>query len=149
MVVELGGCRPDESLTMVKAYLFEMLNVPAIVGTLLHHHELIRAMFWRTFTTRYRASALGLIWALVQPISLMIVYTIVFAYFLNVRFANSDNPLIFPLYLLCGQLAWGAFYESTMQATGLIRSNTNLVKRVVFPLEILPITAAMKDRKST
>lgn len=69
---------------------------------------------------------------------MMIVYTFVFSTFLKVRFGSDDSPFTFAVYLLCGLLPWNAFSEGILQSTSLIRTNQNLVKRVLFPLEILP-----------
>lgn len=70
---------------------------------------------------------------------MMVIYTFVFSTFLNVRFGSSDSPFTFSVFLLCGLLPWNAFSESFNGSTTLIKGNVNLVKRVVFPLEVLPL----------
>ena len=74
---------------------------------------------------------------------MMVIYTVVFSGFFNIRFNKSDSPFTFAVYLLCGLLPWTAFAESFAQANTLIRQNSNLVKRVVFPLEILPFSMVL------
>lgn len=118
-------------------------DIPGVVRNLARHAELIRTMFWRDFTARYRASFGGLVWSVIQPLVMMAVYTLVFSTFLNVRFATNADPWTFPIYLLCGMLAWTSFSESLTISTNVIRTNINFVKRVVFPLEILPLNATL------
>ena len=121
----------------------EATDVPNVVRNLVRHAELIRTMFWRDFTARYRASFGGLVWSVVQPLVMMAVYTLVFSTFLQVRFATDADPWSFPVYLLCGMLAWTSFSESMAVSTNVIRANINFVKRVVFPLEILPLNVTL------
>ena len=74
---------------------------------------------------------------------MMVIYTLVFSSFLKIKFGIDDSPYSFAIYLLCGLLPWTAFSETIMGSTDLIRSNINLVKRVVFPLHTLPVTLVL------
>ena len=116
-----------------------IINIPGMAKNLFRHREIIRILTWRDFQARFRGSAFGAIWSVIQPLLTMVIYTLVFSSFLQVRFGNSDSPYVFSVYLLCGLLPWTAFAEGINTSTTLIRSNSNLVKRVVFPLEVLPI----------
>ena len=100
-------------------------------------------MTWRGFTARYRGSFGGLFWSVFQPLVMMVIYTVVFSLFLKVKFATDESPFSFSVYLLCGLLPWQAFSEGLSASTTVVRSNVNLVKRVVFPLEILPLNLAL------
>jgi lipopolysaccharide transport system permease protein len=124
-------------------YAREFFDLPGLARNLGRHRELIRTMTWRDFTARYRGSFGGLFWSVFQPLVMMAVYTVVFSLFLKVKFATDASPLNFSVYLLCGLLPWQAFSEGLSRSTGVIRSNVNLVKRVVFPLEILPVNLAL------
>lgn len=73
----------------------------------------------------------------------MVIYTVVFSLFLKVKFTTDASPLTFSIYLLCGLLPWHAVSEGLSGSTSVIRVNVNLVKRVVFPLEILPMNLAL------
>lgn len=117
----------------------EICNIPAIIRNLLIHRELIIKLSWRDFKARYQGSFGGILWAIIQPLTMMVIYTFVFSTFLNVRFGSSDSPFTFSVFLLCGLLPWNAFSESFNGSTTLIKGNVNLVKRVVFPLEVLPL----------
>jgi lipopolysaccharide transport system permease protein len=124
-------------------YAREFFDLPGLARNLGRHRELIRTMSWRDFTARYRGSFGGLFWSVFQPLVMMAVYTVVFSLFLKVKFATDASPLSFSVYLLCGLLPWQAFSEGLSASTGVIRANVNLVKRVVFPLEILPVNLAL------
>jgi lipopolysaccharide transport system permease protein len=124
-------------------YLFELFNVSAAARNLYRYRELIRTLTGRDFRARFRGSFGGILWALVQPLIMMLIYTLVFSSFLQVKFGNNDSPFNFAVYLLCGLLPWTAYAESFSTATTLIRTNSNLVKRVVFPLEILPFNLVL------
>ncbi|MEW5868250.1 MAG: ABC transporter permease [Chloroflexota bacterium] len=124
-------------------YAREIINLPAVIQDLGKHRELIWSLTRRDFLSRFRGSLGGIFWSILQPFFMMIIYTLVFSSFLQVRFGISDSPYAFAVYLLCGLLPWTAFSESVTMSTGLIRGNTNLVKRVVFPLQILPVTMVL------
>lgn len=124
-------------------YARELFDVPGVVRDLARHRELIRSMTWRGFTARFRGSFGGLFWSVFQPLVMMAIYTVVFSQFLKVRFASDASPVTFSVYLLCGLLPWQAFSEGLSSSTHVIGSNVNLVKRVVFPLEVLPLNLAL------
>ncbi len=124
-------------------YLTSFFDLPGMVCNLSRHRDLIFMMTWRGFSARYRGSLGGIFWSLIQPIVMMVVYTVVFSLFLKIRFTTDASPLTFSVYLLCGLLPWNAFSEGLQVSKDVIRSNTNLVKRVVFPVEILPLNAAL------
>jgi lipopolysaccharide transport system permease protein len=126
-----------------RRYLREFFDLAGMVRNLAHHQELIRTMTWRDFSARFRGSFGGLFWSIIQPLVMMVIYTIVFSLFLKVKFSTDASPFTFSVYLLCGLLPWSAFSEGMSRCNDIIRSNVNLVKRVVFPLEIFPINAAL------
>jgi lipopolysaccharide transport system permease protein len=74
---------------------------------------------------------------------MMVIYTIVFSLFLKIRFSTDASPFTFSVYLLCGLLPWTAFNEGMSHSKDVIRGNINFVKRVVFPLEILPLNLSL------
>lgn len=123
--------------------VFQFFNLPALVRNLYNHREVIRILTWRDFQGRFRGSIGGLLWPIIQPIFMMVIYTLVFSTFLKVRFGSSDSPFTFAVYLLCGLLPWTAFSEGLTTSSSLIRTNQNLVKRVVFPLEVLPLNLTL------
>lgn len=121
----------------------ELFDLPGVVRSLARWHELIRTMAWRSFSARYRNSFGGLFWSVFQPLLMMAIYTVVFSLFLKVKFGKDPSPFAFAAYLLCGLLPWQAFSEGLGASTGLIRGHANLVKRTVFPLEVLPVNLSL------
>ena len=105
--------------------------------------DLIWPMARRMTVARYRGSALGLVWAVLTPLVMIAVFTFLFAGVFGARFTGGGSPLDYALYLFCGLLPWTAFQETLQQSSGVVVAHTNLVKRVVFPLEALPVAQAM------
>jgi len=87
--------------------------------------------------SRYVGSMLGLYWSVINPILLLIIYTLVFSVILGVRFAKDGSIHNYSLYLFCGMLPWIAFQESITTSVTTLTSHANLVKNVVFPLKSL------------
>lgn len=105
--------------------------------------ELILSLARRELVTRYKGSVLGIIWAVLTPVIMIAIFTFIFAGIFGARFGASNSPWDYALYLFCGLLPWTMFQETlTLSATTIV-SHANLVKRVVFPLETLPIAQAL------
>ena len=105
--------------------------------------DLIVPLTRREMAARYRGSALGVVWALLTPLVMIVIFTFIFAGVFNARFGESGSAWDYALYLFCGLLPWTAFQESLQLASNVIVSNANLVKRVVFPLETLPVAQTL------
>ena len=105
--------------------------------------DLIWPLARRMTVARYRGSALGLVWAVLTPAVMIAVFTFLFAVVFNARFNAAGSPLDYALYLFCGLLPWTAFQESLQQSAGVVVAHSNLVKRVVFPLEALPLAQTL------
>lgn len=96
----------------------------------------------RQLTSSYKSSFLGISWLFFSPLLLIILYTLVFSQFLGLRFREVDSVTNFGLYLYCGLIPYLAFGEVLNKGVSSIRSNANLVGKVVFPVEILPLSTA-------
>ena len=107
------------------------------------HRLLIWQMARREVIGRYRGSIMGLAWSLFNPILMLIVYTFVFSVVFKARWGlgGGENKADFAVVLFVGMMVHGLFAECANRAPGLILSNVNYVKKVVFPLEILPSVA--------
>jgi lipopolysaccharide transport system permease protein len=116
-----------------------------MVGSLIEHRNLIVALTVREVLGRYRGSVLGLFWSVFQPILMLAVYTFVFGLIFRSRWpGGSGSRSEFALVLFSGLLVFNMFAECLNRAPTIILSNTNYVKRVVFPLEVLPcVTVAV------
>lgn len=97
----------------------------------------------RELAARYRGSVLGLVWALVTPLVMIGIFTFIFAGIFGARFGADGTAWDYALYLFCGLLPWTAFQESVQLAANVIVVHANLVKRVVFPLETLPVAQTL------
>lgn len=105
--------------------------------------ELIRSLARRELLARYKGSSLGIVWALLTPIVTIAIFTFIFAGLFGARFGTQGTPWDYALYLFCGLLPWTMFQETLQQSSTTIVSHANLVKRVVFPLETLPVAHAL------
>jgi lipopolysaccharide transport system permease protein len=111
-------------------------------ASLWRNRELIKASARREVLGRYRGSVLGILWSFFNPLFMLAVYTFVFSEVFKARWnAASDSKTEFALVLFAGLIVFNLFSECINRAPGLILSNVNYVKKVVFPLEILPCVA--------
>src|SRR5918912_3949879 len=100
--------------------------------------DLILSFAKRELLGRYKGSALGIAWAVLTPVVMIAIFTFIFAGIFGARFGASNSHWDYALYLFCGLLPWSMFQESVQQSANTIVVHSNLVKRVVFPLEALP-----------
>src|SRR5437588_1588649 len=105
--------------------------------------DLIFSLTRRELTARYRGSLLGIMWTMVTPIVMIAIFTFIFAGIFKARFGASNSQWDYALYLFCGLLPWNAFQESLQLSSSTIVAHANLVKRVVFPLETLPVSLSL------
>jgi len=105
--------------------------------------DLIWTLTKRELAARYKGSALGILWAILTPLVMIAIFTIIFAGIFKARFGNSNSQWDFALYLFCGLLPWNAFQEALTFSSNVVVSRANLVKRVVFPLETLPLAQTL------
>ncbi len=103
------------------------------------NRSLIRNLVHREVVGRYKGSMLGIFWSLANPIFMLAVYTFVFSVVFKARWnSGSDSKTEFALVLFAGLMIFNLFSECVSRAPSLILANVNYVKKVVFPLEILP-----------
>jgi lipopolysaccharide transport system permease protein len=104
------------------------------------HRQLTWEMIKRDITDRYAGQIFGPFWTIGHPLFLMAIYVVVFTYIFSMKTDGGyDFPLDYPTYILSGLIPWMAFQECMNKGTTAILTNADLVKQVVFPLEILPI----------
>lgn len=110
-----------------------------MVASLWRNRSLILNLVYREVVGRYKGSMLGIFWSLANPIFMLAVYTFVFSVVFKARWhAGSDSKTEFALVLFAGLMIFNLFSECVSRAPSLILANVNYVKKVVFPLEILP-----------
>lgn len=115
-----------------------------MIASLWSHRYLIAQFTRRNLEARYRGSHLGMAWPFVTPLLMLVVYTLVFSVIFKARWGpDPTNHLQFAFMVFAGLIAFGVFSESVTSAPGLIVSNPNFVKKVRFPLEILPVSSVL------
>lgn len=109
----------------------------------LHNCTLVKQFIKRDISSRYKGSYLGILWSFITPILMLIIYTFVFSVIFKARWGEgeSTSKFEFALILFSGLIVFNIFSEVISRAPSLIINNVNYVKKVVFPLEILPIVA--------
>jgi len=120
----------------------ELLLPWNIARQLRRHGPLIGQFVKRDVLGRYRGSYLGVFWSLLRPLSMLALYTVVFGYIFESKLGNRPNEskLDFTLALFCGLILFDFLAECVSRAPALVLGNTNYVTKVVFPLEILPVS---------
>lgn len=108
------------------------------LAELWRFRELIWAFGFRDLKVRYRQTAVGLAWALIQPLMTVVVFGVLISW---LRGTASDGHVPYVVTSLCGMVPWQFFAAATSQATLSIALNNNLIKKVYFPRVILPLSA--------
>lgn len=104
------------------------------------HSYLLQNLVLRNVKTRYKSSALGILWSLLNPLGLMLVFTIVFSVL-----SGTDAPRQYPVFILVGLIPWRFFSDSLMSGSVAILNNGSLIKKVYFPRELLPIATLLSE----
>ena len=113
----------------------------SLISVFVKYRALINQLVQRDIKTKYRRSVLGFLWTVLNPLLMMTVLSIVFSYFFS-RYGDVEN---FPVYLLCGQVIFNFFNESTSIAMGSIVHSGELIKKVYVPKYLFPITKVMSS----
>lgn len=114
----------------------------AALRSVTKHRRLILEMIRRDVIGRYRGSVMGLLWSFFTPVLMLIVYTFVFSVVFKARWAGgTDSKTEFAIVLFVGLMVFNLFSECISRAPSLVLSNPNYVKKVIFPLEILPVVS--------
>ncbi len=121
--------------------LKNILNPFWIVRRIWHYRELIRQLTRREVVMRFKGSFIGMGWAFIQPLLMLCVYTFVFSVVFKARWGvqADENRITFALTLFMGIITFNLFAEMLNAAPNLILSRVNMVKKIVFPLDIIPL----------
>ncbi len=124
--------------------MFQASNPAALAGSLWRNRYLIWQMSRREVLGRYRGSILGLTWSFFYPVLMLAVYTFVFSVVFRMRWGGlgvAEGKAQFAIILFVGLIVHALLAEVLNRAPSLILSNPSYVKKVVFPLEVLPVVA--------
>lgn len=118
-------------------------SIREMFASLWRNRQLVAQLTKREVVGRYRGSVMGLAWSFFNPVLMLTVYTLVFSGVFKARWGTGadESKTDFALILFVGMILYGLFAECVNRAPSLILANVNFVKKVVFPLEILPWTA--------
>ena len=112
------------------------------LAALLRYRGLIQSLVARELKARYRGSFLGFFWSFINPLLLLLVYSFVFTYIMPANYKGIEQ---YELFLFCGILPWTWFSSSLLESSGVLISGGNLIKKVLFPAEILPIVTVLAN----
>jgi lipopolysaccharide transport system permease protein len=132
------------SSTVINPHAAQPISLISLARSMWRNRQLILQMTKREVVGRYKGSTLGLAWSFFNPVFMLVVYTFVFSEIFKSRWGGvgaDDSKTQFAVILFVGMIVHGLFSEVLNRAPSLILSNVNYVKKVVFPLEILPIIA--------
>jgi len=104
------------------------------ITQLFSYKDLLRNLVSRDFKTRYKRSYLGILWSLLNPLFIILVYTLAFDYIMKIRVKN------FPMFFMCGYLPWSYFSSAVMVSLSSLSDSGYLIKAVSFPREIIPLS---------
>jgi lipopolysaccharide transport system permease protein len=114
----------------------------AMIKSVLVNRILIYVLIRREVIGRYKGSMLGILWSFFTPVFMLVVYTFVFSVVFKARWSGGgESKSEFALVLFAGLLVFNLFSECINRAPGLVLANTNYVKKIVFPLETLPLVS--------
>jgi ABC-type polysaccharide/polyol phosphate export permease len=111
--------------------------------SLFRYRGLIQTLVARDLKARYRGSVLGFFWSFVNPLLLLLIYSYVFTQVLPGLHPESLQP--YALFMFCGILPWTWFSSALLESSGTLISGGNLIKKVLFPAEVLPIVTVLAN----
>ncbi|PNH90086.1 ABC transporter permease [Vibrio diazotrophicus] len=107
--------------------------------TIFKYRGFILSSVKRDFQSRYQTSMLGVSWLVLQPLSMILVYTLVFSEVMSIRLPDNGSAFSYSIYLCSGVLTWGLFSELISSLQNVFVSNSNLLKKISFPKICLPL----------
>jgi lipopolysaccharide transport system permease protein len=113
------------------------------LATLVRYRLLIQSLVGRELKARYRGSVLGFFWSFINPLLLLLTYGLVFTYMLPVQRSPAFQPYF--VFLFCGLLPWTWFNASLLESCGVLIAGGNLIKKVLFPAEVLPVVTVFTN----
>src|ERR1700716_4041069 len=112
------------------------------LARLVRYRGLIQSLVSRELKARYRGSVLGFVWSFVNPLLLLLIYSFVFT---TVMPNNVEGVQPYALFMFCGILPWNWFSTSLSDASGSLIAGGNLIKKVLFPAEVLPLVSVLTN----
>jgi lipopolysaccharide transport system permease protein len=121
------------------------MKLKTTLRNIFSNYFLIKNLTKKDLKIKYSGSAMGLIWTIIHPLMLLIVYSVVFSWMLKVKVGMELGTNNFTVWLFCGLLPWIFFADSINRSTSIVIDNTNLIKKTTFPSEILPVVILLSN----
>ena len=124
---------------------WQYLNPLSALSGIWKGRSLLSQLVRRNIEIRYKGTMMGLVWMMVTPLVMLAVYTFVFGVVFKAHWGTwfGDSKAAFALILFCGMTVFNIFGESVNGSVGIVTGNPNYVKKVVFPLELLPVSTVL------
>ncbi len=106
---------------------------------LWQYRELFYFFTWRDIKVRYKQATLGILWAALQPLSMMLLFTLIFSRGLKV----SSDGLPYPIFAFSGLMIWNVFSNGLLNAASSMVANSNIIKKIYFPRLIIPLSSIL------
>ena len=114
-----------------------------MLNSLWHYRGFVLGSVQREFQSRYRNSLLGALWTVINPLAMIIVYTVIFSQLMQARLPGVENDLGYGIYLCSGLLTWGLFAEILGRSQAVFLEHANLLKKLSFPRICLPLVVVL------
>jgi homopolymeric O-antigen transport system permease protein len=134
--LKMVGTEAERRVKKIRATTFSPLGLLGHLKDLAQYTDLIYTLSQHRVRVRYKQSMLGIIWAVMQPLSLMLIYTVIFS--MVTKIETGGPP--YAIFVFVGLLPWTYFSTALTSGTSALTSNINLIAKVYFPREILPLT---------
>ncbi|MEO6289233.1 MAG: ABC transporter permease, partial [Ginsengibacter sp.] len=106
---------------------------------LWRYRELFYFFTWRDVKVKYKQAALGILWAILQPLVMMLMFTLIFSKALNV----SSDGIPYPVFAISGLLIWNIFSNGLLNSANSMITNANIIKKIYFPRLIIPMSSIL------
>lgn len=116
-----------------------------MVRSLWNYRGVIVDKVTQDFLGKYRRSLLGVSWMVIEPLSMIIIYTLIFSTVMGAKMQGNDNPWAYSIHLCSGLLCWELFQQVISRSSGVFIEQANLIKKSNFPRSILPLVIAISS----
>jgi lipopolysaccharide transport system permease protein len=106
------------------------------IRELWHYRELVYFLIWRDIKVRYKQTALGVMWALIQPVSTVLIFSL----FWGRALIDQSKSIPYPIFVLCGLVPWQLFSHALSECSSSLVEDEKLIKKVFFPKLIIPVS---------
>lgn len=106
---------------------------------LIRYRELFYFFTWRDIKVKYKQAALGFLWAILQPLAMMMIFTLIFSKGLKV----SSEGIPYPVFALSGLIIWNIFSSGLLNSANSMVTNANIIRKIYFPRLIIPMSSIL------